>query len=131
VIGVQDAANFVALGLHALQHRGQEAGGIITHDPEPASIRPTASGWCATISPSRRDGIAARLHRPSAMCAIPPPGPRGHRNPRRAALLWRIRHGRAAIAHNGNITNAEAIRRELIERGSIFQSSSDSECIIH
>jgi len=39
--------------------------------------------------------------------------------------------GGAAIAHNGNITNANAIRRELIERGSIFQSSSDSECIIH
>jgi amidophosphoribosyltransferase len=39
--------------------------------------------------------------------------------------------GGAAIAHNGNITNADALRRELIERGSIFQSSSDSECIIH
>ena len=39
--------------------------------------------------------------------------------------------GGAAIAHNGNITNANALRRELIERGSIFQSSSDSECIIH
>ncbi|MDB3948656.1 amidophosphoribosyltransferase, partial [Paracoccaceae bacterium] len=39
--------------------------------------------------------------------------------------------GGAAIAHNGNITNADSLRRELIERGSIFQSSSDSECIIH
>jgi amidophosphoribosyltransferase len=39
--------------------------------------------------------------------------------------------GGAAIAHNGNLTNATALRRELIERGSIFQSSSDSECIIH
>ncbi len=39
--------------------------------------------------------------------------------------------GGAAIAHNGNITNAGQLRRELIERGSIFQSSSDSECIIH
>ncbi|NHW28920.1 amidophosphoribosyltransferase, partial [Escherichia coli] len=39
--------------------------------------------------------------------------------------------GGAAIAHNGNLTNAAALRRELIERGSIFQSSSDSECIIH
>ena len=39
--------------------------------------------------------------------------------------------GGAAIAHNGNITNADALRRELIERGSIFQSNSDSECIIH
>ena len=39
--------------------------------------------------------------------------------------------GGAAIAHNGNITNAIALRRKLIERGSIFQSSSDSKCIIH
>ena len=39
--------------------------------------------------------------------------------------------GGAAIAHNGNLTNADSLRRELIERGSIFQSSSDSECIIH
>ncbi len=39
--------------------------------------------------------------------------------------------GGGAIAHNGNLTNATALRRELIERGSIFQSSSDSECIIH
>ena len=39
--------------------------------------------------------------------------------------------GGAAIAHNGNIVNADELRRELIERGSIFQSSSDSECIIH
>ena len=39
--------------------------------------------------------------------------------------------GGAAIAHNGNLTNASALRRELVERGSIFQSSSDSECIIH
>jgi amidophosphoribosyltransferase len=39
--------------------------------------------------------------------------------------------GGCAIAHNGNLTNAAALRRELIERGSIFQSSSDSECIIH
>ncbi len=39
--------------------------------------------------------------------------------------------GGRAIAHNGNLTNAAALRRELIERGSIFQSSSDSECIIH
>ena len=53
------------------------------------------------------------------------------RDPRRAALLRRVPHGRRAIAHNGNITNAAALRRELIERGSIFQSCSDSECIIH
>ena len=46
-------------------------------------------------------------------------------------FLVSFRWGGAAIAHNGNLTNATALRRELIERGSIFQSSSDSECIIH
>jgi amidophosphoribosyltransferase len=54
VIGVSDAANFVALGMHALQHRGQEAGGIVAYHPEPASTRPAASAMCATISPTRR-----------------------------------------------------------------------------
>ena len=52
VIGVGDASNFVALGLHALQHRGQEAGGIVSHDPAPASTRPGALVMSATISPS-------------------------------------------------------------------------------
>jgi glutamine phosphoribosylpyrophosphate amidotransferase len=52
VIGVSDAANFVALGMHALQHRGQEAGGIVTTTPKRASTRPAASAMCATISPT-------------------------------------------------------------------------------
>ena len=54
VVGVADAANFVALGLHALQHRGQEAGGIVSHDPEAGFNPPAALAMCATISPLKR-----------------------------------------------------------------------------
>ena len=54
VAGVQDAANFVALGLHALQHRGQEAGGIVAYAPEVGFAWRGASATCATTSPRRR-----------------------------------------------------------------------------
>ncbi len=131
VIGVKDAANFVALGLHALQHRGQEAAGIVSHDPEQG------------FNSVRRFGyVRDNFTRHSLMEALPGPLAIGHvRYSTHGAKAPAIRDvqpffgefsmGGAAIAHNGNITNAEALRRELIDHGSIFQSSSDSECIIH
>jgi len=132
VIGVNDAANFVALGLHALQHRGQEAGGIITHDP--------VNGF----NSAHRFGLV-RDNFTSAKLMETLPGSIGVGHVRYSTagskgntairdvqpFFGEFAMGGAAIAHNGNITNAAAIRRELIERGSIFQSSSDSECIIH
>ena len=132
VTGVKDAANFVALGLHALQHRGQEAGGIITHD--------AATGFHAAhrFGLVRDNFTSARL-----METLPGSIGIGHvrystAGSKGAAQIRDVQPffgefamGGAAIAHNGNITNAEALRRELIERGSIFQSNSDSECIIH
>lgn len=132
VIGVQDAASFLALGLHALQHRGQEAGGIITHDP--------ASGF---HSAHRFGLVRDNFTKASVIEALPGSLGIGHvrystAGSKGAAQIRDVQPffgefamGGAAIAHNGNITNAEAIRRELIGRGSIFQSSSDSECIIH
>jgi amidophosphoribosyltransferase len=132
VIGVQDAARFVALGLHALQHRGQEAGGIITHEP--------ATGFHST----HRFGLVRdNFTKQSVIEGLPGSIGVGHVRYSTAGskgatqirdvqpFFGEFAMGGAAIAHNGNITNAEAIRRELIERGSIFQSSSDSECIIH
>ena len=131
-IGVQDAASFVALGLHALQHRGQEAGGIITHDP--------ASGF---HSAHRFGLVRDNFTKQSVIEALPGSIGIGHVRYSTAGskgatqirdvqpFFGEFAMGGAAIAHNGNITNAEAIRRELIERGSIFQSSSDSECVIH
>ncbi len=132
VVGVAEAANFVALGLHALQHRGQEAGGIVAHDP--------AEGF----NSARRFGyVRDNFTKASLMETLPGPLAIGHVRYSTAGskgntqirdvqpFFGEFSMGGAAIAHNGNITNAHALRRELIERGSIFQSSSDSECIIH
>ncbi|SMO43691.1 amidophosphoribosyltransferase [Thalassovita litoralis] len=131
VIGVADAANFVALGLHALQHRGQEAGGIVSHDPVEGFNSARRFGYV-------RDNFTSQ----SLMQTLPGPLAIGHvrystAGSKGAAIrdvqpfFGEFAMGGAAIAHNGNLTNADALRRELIERGSIFQSSSDSECIIH
>ena len=131
VIGLTDAANFVALGLHALQHRGQEAGGIVSHDPEQGINSVRRFG-------SVRDNFTSQ----SLMETLPGPLAIGHvrystAGSKGAAIrdvqpfFGEFAIGGAAIAHNGNITNAIALRKELIERGSIFQSGSDSECIIH
>ncbi|PWE34417.1 amidophosphoribosyltransferase [Maritimibacter sp. 55A14] len=132
VTGVADAANFVALGLHALQHRGQEAGGIVAHHPE--------SGFNSV----RRFGyVRDNFTKASLMETLPGPLAIGHVRYSTSGskgqtairdvqpFFGEFSMGGAAIAHNGNLTNADALRRELIERGSIFQSSSDSECIIH
>ncbi len=132
VIGTQDAANFVALGLHALQHRGQEAGGIVAHCPEHGFNSARRIGYV-------RDNFTSQ----KVMETLPGPLSIGHVRYSTAGskgqtairdvqpFFGEFAMGGAAIAHNGNITNADALRRELIERGSIFQSSSDSECIIH
>ncbi|WP_172293598.1 amidophosphoribosyltransferase [Pseudoruegeria sp. HB172150] len=132
VIGVSEAANFVALGLHALQHRGQEAGGIVSYHPD--------SGF----NSARRFGyVRDNFTKASLMETLPGSLSIGHVRYSTAGskgatqirdvqpFFGEFAMGGAAIAHNGNITNADALRRELIERGSIFQSSSDSECIIH
>ena len=132
VIGVKDASNFVALGLHALQHRGQEAGGIVSHDPDTG------------FNSARRFGyVRDNFTKSDVMDTLPGPLAIGHVRYSTAGskgatairdvqpFFGEFSMGGAAIAHNGNLTNAAALRRELIERGSIFQSSSDSECIIH
>lgn len=132
VIGMADASSFVALGLHALQHRGQEAGGIVTHDPEHGFNSAHRFGYV-------RDNFT----KADVMATLPGSLAIGHVRYSTAGskantairdvqpFFGEFAMGGSAIAHNGNITNAAALRRELIERGSIFQSSSDSECIIH
>ncbi|MFZ5961557.1 amidophosphoribosyltransferase [Thalassococcus sp. BH17M4-6] len=132
VVGLSDAANFVALGLHALQHRGQEAGGIVSHEAGQGFNSARRFGYV-------RDNFTSQ----SLMQTLPGPLAIGHvrystagsKGPTQIRdvqpFFGEFSMGGAAIAHNGNITNADALRRELIERGSIFQSSSDSECIIH
>jgi amidophosphoribosyltransferase len=134
MIACQSAACFRGrlVGLHALQHRGQEAGGIVTHDPVAGFNSARRFGYVRDNFTSA--SVMETLPGPSAsaMCAIPPPAPRAiRRSATCSPSFGEFAMGGAAIAHNGNITNAAQLRRELIERGSIFQSSSDSECIIH
>ncbi|HQY43806.1 MAG TPA: amidophosphoribosyltransferase [Paracoccaceae bacterium] len=132
VIGVTDAATFVALGLHALQHRGQEAGGIVAYDE--------ADGF----NNVRRFGyVRDNFTKPDVMEMLPgslaighvrysTAGSKGHTAIRDVQPFFgEFSIGGCAIAHNGNLTNAASLRHDLIERGAIFQSSSDSECIIH
>ena len=130
--GVEDAANFVALGLHALQHRGQEAGGIVSYSETDGFQSARKFGYV-------RDNFT----RASVMAHLPGPIAIGHvrystSGSKGATAIRDVQPffgefamGGAAIAHNGNLTNARALRRDLVERGAIFQSSSDTECIIH
>ncbi|MEL7260149.1 MAG: amidophosphoribosyltransferase [Pseudomonadota bacterium] len=132
VLGTQDAANFVALGLHALQHRGQEAGGIVAFHPEHGFNSARRFGYVRDTFTSQ--DVMETL--PGALSIghvrYSTAGSKGQTAIRDVQPFFgEFAMGGAAIAHNGNITNADALRRELIERGSIFQSSSDSECIIH
>jgi len=132
VIGTADASNFVALGLHALQHRGQEAGGIVSHDPELGFQSARRFGYVRDNFTSQK--VMETLTGPLAIGHVrySTAGSKGQTAIRDVQPFFgEFAMGGAAIAHNGNITNANALRRELIERGSIFQSSSDSECIIH
>jgi amidophosphoribosyltransferase len=132
VIGVEDAAQFVALGLHALQHRGQEAGGIVAYHPGHGFNSARRFGYV-------RDNFTS----PEVMATLPGALAIGHVRYSTAGskgatairdvqpFFGEFAVGGCAIAHNGNLTNAAALRRQLIERGAIFQSSSDTECIIH
>jgi len=126
--GADAAASFAALGLHALQHRGQEAAGITSWDG-------------AAFHTHRAMGhVAGTFDRAEVIRALPGRVAMGHvrystsgdsalRNVQ--PLFAELASGGFAIGHNGNISNALKLRRELNRRGSIFQSTSDTEVIIH
>ena len=132
VIGVSEAANFVALGMHALQHRGQEAGGIVAYDPKDGFNSARRFGYVRDNF--TKAGVMETL--PGALAIghvrYSTAGSKGNTAIRDVQPFFgEFAMGGCAIAHNGNLTNAAQLRRDLIERGAIFQSSSDSECIIH
>ena len=126
--GADNAASFVALGLHALQHRGQEA-------RRHHQLRRQAFPFAPRDGPCRRQFRPRRHHaqlaaaRRSATCAIRPPAKR--RCATSSRLFAELAEGGFAVAHNGNLSNAMKLRRTLNRRGSIFQSTSDTEVIIH
>src|SRR5579864_2749888 len=128
VYGHPDAAALTALGLHALQHRGQEAAGIVAYDGEQFSAH-RGAGLVSDNFSSKE--VIARL--PGAMAIghvrYATTGEVAARNIQ--PLFADFEFGGLAICHNGNLTNSYHLRRQLVRRGSLFQSTSDTEVIVH
>lgn len=127
IYGHPEAAKLAYLGLYALQHRGQESAGICTSDG-------------AAVHCVKSMGHVAEVFTPRVIETLPGEQAIGHTRYSTAgdtALLnaqpfsVACNKGRIAVAHNGNITNASELRRELERQGSIFQSNSDTEVILH
>jgi amidophosphoribosyltransferase len=128
IYGTEDAAAHTALGLHALQHRGQEAAGIVTHH-EGQFFSHRALGLVGDTF--NRQSVIAQLKGTAAI---------GHNrySTSGAPLLRNVQplyaeyhFGGLSIAHNGNLTNAYFLREWLKGQGCLFQSTSDTEVIIH
>ncbi|MCV9997601.1 amidophosphoribosyltransferase [Pararhizobium sp. YC-54] len=128
ILGHADAATLTALGLHALQHRGQEAAGIVTFDG-------------AQFYTEKRMGLVGDHYTdPAILAKLPGTISIGHtrysttgevalRNVQ--PLFAELEVGGIAIAHNGNFTNGLTLRRQIIATGAICQSTSDTEVVLH
>ena len=127
IFGNPEAANLTYLGLYALQHRGQESAGIVTADGE-------------RMRASRAMGHVAEAFDESALSALPGHLAIGHTRYSTAGesrlsnaqpFLIDCAHGQIAVAHNGNLVNARELRDDLVRDGAIFQTSSDTEVLLH
>ena len=127
IYGHPEASNLAYLGLYALQHRGQESAGIASSDRREI--------YCY-----KNMGHVADIFTPSAVAGLPGDLAIGHTRYSTAGdtairnaqpFSVDCNKGKIAVAHNGNITNAAELRRELESEGSIFQATSDTEVILH
>ncbi|MBV9950006.1 MAG: amidophosphoribosyltransferase, partial [Myxococcales bacterium] len=127
VYGHREAANMTYLGLHALQHRGQESAGIVTSDGD-------------QLYAHRAMGLVQDAFTQEQLGKLPGRAAIGHvrystagashiKNAQPIAVDYA--RGSLAVCHNGNLTNADELRAELEERGSIFQSDTDTEVFVH
>ena len=123
-----DAAAHTALGLHALQHRGQEAAGVVTFDGEQFHTH-RALGLVGDNFSS--EDVIDQLAGGSAIGHVRYSTTGGTVLRNVQPLFADFEFGGLAIAHNGNLTNAYATRQTLVSRGCIFQSTTDTEVIIH
>jgi len=127
VFGHPEAANLTYLGLYALQHRGQESAGIVSSTGQDLYMH-------------KAMGEVEEIFQPRVLAKLPGSSAIGHTRYSTAgdkALLnvqpitIDCNKGKMAVAHNGNLTNATEWRRKLEHRGSIFQTNSDTEVIVH
>jgi amidophosphoribosyltransferase len=127
ITGHEEAANLTYLGLHAQQHRGQEGSGIVSTDG-------------VTAYSHRRKGLVQEAFTPSSLSRLKGTAAIGHNRYSTAGgssivnfqpLLMRGRLGSVAVAHNGNLVNADLLTEKLAAEGSLFQSTNDTEVILH
>lgn len=126
--GVDHASSLAVLGLNALQHRGQESAGIVSLDGQ-RLFRRIGMGLVGDVFPHRHslrdlEGRAAIGH-----VRYSTHGASDYHNVQPIQVV--TKDGELAMAHNGNISNATRLRRELEEQGAIFQTSTDSEIVLH
>ena len=128
IFGHPEAAAITALGLHALQHRGQEAAGIVSFDSQ--RFHSERRMGLVGDNFSRRE-VIDRLPVMSAMCHVrySTTGETSLRNVQ--PLFAELEGGGFAIGHNGNLTNGLALRRQLVHEGAMMQSTTDTEVILH
>ncbi|MDZ4791152.1 MAG: amidophosphoribosyltransferase [Hyphomicrobiales bacterium] len=128
VFGHKDAAALTVLGLHALQHRGQEAAGVVSYDGQRfhSERRLGLVGDHFTDKP-----VLEELKGESAIGHVRYSTSGGTLLRNVQPLFAELQSGGFALAHNGNLTNAVTVRRQLVETGAIYQSTSDTEVILH
>ncbi len=128
IFGMDNAASLTALGLHALQHRGQEACGIASYDGEKfhteRHLGLVGDNFTGDDPSERLKGYMSIGHVRYSTA--------GQTVLRNVQPLFSMLHsGGFALAHNGHITNAYTVREQLVEAGALFQSTSDTEVLIH
>jgi len=127
ISGIENAAEEAFLAMYALQHRGQEAGGIVAFDGERARLH-------------KGTGLVSEIFGPKQLRQLTGTTAVGHVRYSTAGgsdianvqpITARFAHGDLALGHNGNLTNQLDLRTRLVEEGAIFRSSSDSETLVH
>jgi amidophosphoribosyltransferase len=127
VFGHPEAANLTYLGLHALQHRGQESAGIAASDGRRLSLHKGMGQVIDIFTPQHIEKLQGK----TAIGHVRYSTSGGSLLKNAQPIAADSTRGSIAIAHNGNLTNAETVRQQLEEQGSIFQSESDTEVIVH
>jgi len=128
IYGSEDAAAHCALGLHALQHRGQEAAGIISTNHQNFFFHHD-EGHVGDIF--NNSNIISKLSGNTAIGHVRYSTAGKKHDTNIQPIFAELEFGGIAVAHNGNLTNANTIKQELIAKGSIFKSSMDTEIILH
>src|SRR5215207_8875523 len=127
IFGHREAANLTYLGLYALQHRGQESAGIASSDG-------------ITIRVSKAMGYVNEAFNEDTLAKLPGSAAVGHvrystagesRLVNAQPIVIDSMHGQLALCHNGNLVNAGEVRDALVRDGAIFQTSTDSEVVVH